>query len=343
MGEGTEGRKDPAAGWDYAVVGIGNAIVDVIAEADDALLAREGLVKGTMALIDAARADELYARMGPAQEISGGSAANTMVGLASLGSSAAFIGKLRDDQLGAIFRHDIRAAGVHFETEPARDGPPSARSLILVTPDAQRTMSTFLGASTAIEPGDLDETLIESAAVTYLEGYLWDAPPAKAAFLKAAEAAHAAGREVALSLSDPFCVERHRDSFQELVDGHIDLLFANEKEIQSLYQTDSFEAASEAVRGRCRLAILTRSEKGAIVLSDGESVAVPAEPVARVEDTTGAGDLFAAGFLHGYTQGRKAATCAKLGAIAAAEVIGHLGARPKVRLAELIGERQAGF
>jgi sugar/nucleoside kinase (ribokinase family) len=321
------------------VVGIGNAIVDVIAQADDRFLAAQDLPKGTMTLIDAARAEELYAAMGPGVEMSGGSAANTMAGIASLGGKGAFIGKVRNDQLGGIFRHDIRANGLTFDTPPATEGLPTARCLIFVTPDAQRTMNTFLGASVALGPDDLDRDLIARAKITYLEGYLWDAPAAKAAFVDAAKIAHKAGRRVALSLSDPFCVERHRDSFLRLVEDHVDLLFANEVEICSLYQVDDFDAALQKVRGHCEVAVLTRSARGAVILSGEEVHIVDAEPVARVVDTTGAGDLYAAGFLFGYTRGKNLHDCGQIGAIAAAEVISHYGARPEVPLHPLVQKR----
>ncbi len=323
----------------FDVLGIGNAIVDVLTQADDAFLVAERLPKGGMTLIDGARAEALYDDMGPATEVSGGSAANTLAGLASLGGRGAFIGKVRNDQLGGIFRHDIRAAGVAFETPPATDGPPTARCLIIVTPDAQRTMGTFLGACVELGPEDIDEELVGSAQVTYLEGYLWDPPRAKQAFVKAAEAAHGAGREVALSLSDPFCVDRHRADFRDLVDGHVDILFANESEICALYEVEGFDQALQEVRGRCKLAVLTRSEKGSVILSDGEVHVVDAEPVAHVVDTTGAGDLYAAGFLHGYTQGRGLYDCGRMGAIAAAEVISHYGARPEAALDVLLARR----
>jgi sugar/nucleoside kinase (ribokinase family) len=321
------------------VVGLGNAIVDVIAHAEDAFLAAEGMAKGAMTLIEAERAETLYARMGPGVESSGGSAANTMAGIASLGGRAAFIGKVKDDQLGAIFAHDIRAAGVAFRTRPALGGAPTARCLIFVTPDAQRTMNTYLGASVELGPEDVDEALIAAAQVTYLEGYLWDRPRAKDAFRKAARTAHEAGRKVALTLSDPFCVERHRAEFQELVRGPVDILFANEAEIRALWQVRDFDAALAATRGLVQIAALTRSEKGSVVLSNGKTESVPAEPVQRVVDTTGAGDLFAAGFLHGLTQGRPPAEAARIGAIAAAEVIAHVGARPERPLKALVAER----
>jgi sugar/nucleoside kinase (ribokinase family) len=326
---------------DYDVVAIGNAIVDVTASAEEAFLAREALAKGAMTLIDAPRAEALYARMGPGLEMSGGSAANSMVGLAGLGGRAAFVGKVSDDQLGAIFRHDMRAAGVFFDTPPAPQRLPTGRCLVFVTPDAQRTMCTMLGAASELAPEDVDEAVIAAAEVTYLEGYLWDRPRAKEAFVKAAEAAHAAGREVALSLSDPFCVDRHRREFRDLVDGHVDLLFANEMEVRSLYEVATFDAALQAVRGRCRLAALTRSEKGCVILSGDEVHVVDAAPAERVVDTNGAGDLFAGGFLFGYTRGRAPFDCGRIGAIAAAEVISHHGARPETSLADLVARRLA--
>jgi sugar/nucleoside kinase (ribokinase family) len=323
----------------FDVVGIGNAIVDVLAKAGDDFIEAESLAKGTMTLIDGARAEALYAAMGPGVEVSGGSVANSMVGIASLGGRGAFIGKVRNDQLGGIFSHDIRAAGVAFETPPAGSGDPTARCLILVTPDAQRTMSTFLGASVNLTPDDLDAPAIAAAKVTYMEGYLWDAPPAKAAFQEAARIAHEAGRKVALSLSDPFCVERHRKSFLELISGHVDLLFANEVEIASLFQTETFDEALQHVRGHCEVAALTRSAKGSVILAGDEVHVVDAAPVDRVVDTTGAGDLYAAGFLYGYTAGSNLFDCGRIGALAAAEVISHFGARPEVSLRSLIDDR----
>jgi len=321
------------------VVGIGNAIVDVLSQTDDAFLGAQDLPKGTMTLIDAARAEELYGAMGPAVEVSGGSAANTLAGVAALGGQGAFIGKVRNDQLGGIFRHDIRATGVSFGTPAATEGAPTARCLIFVTEDAQRTMATYLGASVELGPDDLDAALIAGARITYLEGYLWDAPAAKEAFLAAARQAHEAGGKVALSLSDPFCVDRHRDSFVELIGGHVDILFANEQEIRSLFQVETFDRALQAVRGHCEIAALTRSERGAVILAGEEVHVVDAEPISRVVDTTGAGDLFAAGFLYGYTQGRPLYDCARIGAVAAAEVISHFGARPEAPLDRLVAER----
>ncbi len=317
------------------VLGIGNAIVNVLAHADEAFLAEHDLPKGAMTLIDAERADLLYARMGPGVEVSGGSCANTVAGAASLGSRVAYVGKVRDDDLGRIFAHDIRAAGVAFDTPPADDGPGTARCLILVTGDAQRTMCTYLGASAELGPEDVDTALAARAAVTYLEGYLWDPPRAKDAFRVAMAAAKGAGRRVALTLSDPFCVERHRDEFRQLVDGDVDVLFANERELTALYETSSLETAVAAVRGRCEIAVVTRSERGSVVVTDGELHEVPAARVDRVVDTTGAGDLYAAGFLHGLTRGLPLPDCARLGGVAAAEVISHFGARPEADLGAL--------
>ncbi len=321
------------------VVGIGNAIVDVLSQADEAFLAAQDLVKGSMTLIDGDRAEALYAAMGPGVEVSGGSAANTMAGLASLGGQGAFVGKVRNDQLGGIFQHDIRAAGVAFDTPVATEGPSTARCMILVTPDAQRTMGTYLGAAVELAPHDLDRAVIQDAKVTYMEGYLWDPPNAKAAFQAAAEMAHEAGRKVALSLSDSFCVERHRDSFLELIGGHVDLLFANEAEVCTLFQVGDFDRALQETRGHCEIAALTRGDKGSVVLAAGEVHVVEAAPVDKVVDTTGAGDLYAAGFLHGYTQGKGLYDCGRIGALAAAEVLSHYGARPEVRLRDLVAEQ----
>jgi sugar/nucleoside kinase (ribokinase family) len=323
------------------VVGIGNAIVDVLVQADDAFLSTHGLAKGTMTLIDAARADALYAVMGPGVEESGGSAGNTMAGIASLGGAGAYIGKVRNDQLGEVFRHDITVIGVRFATAPARSGPPTARSFIIVTPDAQRTMNTYLGACVDLGPEDIDHEIIDAAQVTYLEGYLFDPPRAKEAFRKAAQRAHSAGRRVSLSLSDPFCVGRHRAEFRDLVTHHVDILFANEAEICSLYQTDDFDAAARQVRLHCDVAALTRSEKGSVVVTRDHTHMIDAARVARVVDTTGAGDLYASGFLYGLTHGRDLATCGKLGSLCAAEAISHFGARPAEKLAALA--RQAGL
>ena len=323
----------------FDVVGIGNAIVDVLAHTDDAFLVKNVLAKGAMTLIDAVQAETLYEAMGPGIEISGGSAANTMAGFASLGGRGAFFGKVKDDQLGQVFRHDIRAAGVAYDTPPAADGPPTARCLIFVTPDAQRTMQTFLGASVALGPEDVDPRVVQAAQVTYLEGYLWDPPRAKEAFLKAADLAHKAGRKVALTLSDPFCVERHRAEFHRLVDGHVDILFANEIEIMSLYEVKSFDQALQAVRGRCEIAALTRSEKGSVLVRGDEVHVIDPERVSKVVDTTGAGDLYAAGVLYGLTHGKDLAAAGRMGSIAAAEAISHMGARPETPLADLVKQK----
>ncbi len=326
-------QDSPAA---HDVLAIGNAIVDVLSHADDDFLDRHGLTKGAMTLVDADRAAALYAAMGPGVEVSGGSAANTAAGIASFGGNAAFIGKVGDDQLGEVFSHDIRAAGVSFASGPAAaEGEPTGRCLILVTPDAQRTMQTFLGASAGLGPDDVDEALVAASRVTYLEGYLWDPPLAKEAFVKAAETAAAAGRKVALSLSDSFCVDRHRAEFLDLVNNHVHILFANEAEITSLYEAGDFDEALQRVRGHCEIAALTRSEKGSVIVAGGEVHVLDAAPVGQVIDTTGAGDLYAAGFLHGYTRGEDPAACGRLGGIAAAEIIGHFGARPETPLAEL--------
>jgi fructokinase len=312
----------------YDIIGIGNAIVDVVARADDAFLSRHDMHKGAMILIDAATADALYAAMPPGIESSGGSVANTCAVAAGLGARVAYIGKVADDQLGKVFRHDIHAAGVHFPTEPLKNGAPTARCLILVTPDGQRTMNTFLGACVTLGEHDVDPALIASAAVTYLEGYLFDPPEAQAAFRKAAAAAHAAGRRVALSLSDAFCVNRHRAAFLDLVASHVDILFANEAEITALYERNTFQEAAEAVRPHVALAALTQSEAGSLILSGQETIRVAAEP-ATVVDTTGAGDAYAAGFLSGLTAGKPLSLCGRMGSIAAAEVISHYGARPE--------------
>jgi len=323
----------------FDVVGIGNAIVDVIAQSDNAFLESEGLSKGSMTLIDNERAARLYGGMGPAREVSGGSAANTLVGVSALGGRAAFVGKVRNDQLGGIFRHDIRASGVEYKTPEAHEGEATARCLIFVTPDAQRTMCTYLGAAVSLDATDVPEDLVAAAKITYLEGYLWDQAPAKEAFLKAAKVAHSAGQRVALSLSDPFCVDRHRESFRDLVAHHVDLLFANESEITSLYQVSDFDAALAAVRGHCEVAALTCSEKGSYVLSGETCHKIDAVPVQKVVDTTGAGDLYAAGFMAGFTQGRDLKRCGQMGALAAAEVISHYGARPESSLSDLVADR----
>jgi sugar/nucleoside kinase (ribokinase family) len=323
----------------YDVLGIGNAIVDVIARADDDFLVAHGMHKGTMALIDEARAETIYQAMGPATESSGGSAANTIVGVASFGGRAAFVGKVKNDELGRAFAHDIRAARVAFDTKPAKDGPSTARCYIMVTPDGERTMNTYLGAAQDLKPGDIDEAAIASAAVVYLEGYLWDPPQAKEAFVKAASIAHKASRRVALTLSDAFCVDRYRAEFLALIrKGTVDIVFANERELHSLYQTADFDTAVKMLRADAKLAVVTRSEKGCVVVARDAVEAVQAMPIERLVDVTGAGDLFAAGFLVGHSHGKDHRTAARLGALAAAEVIQHIGARPAVSLKALAAE-----
>jgi sugar/nucleoside kinase (ribokinase family) len=320
---------------DFEVVGIGNALVDVISSVDRSFIGAHGFPHGATTMVDLDRVEEVYDDLPPAQEISGGSCANTIAGLASFGASVAFIGRVRDDQLGKVYTHDLRSLGVHFDVAPATDGPATGRCLVMVTGDAQRTQCTYLGASTFIGPEDVDPALVARAQVTYLEGYLWDQPPAKDAIRRAAAAASDAGRLVALTLSDPFCVERHRAEFRTLVEREIDVLFANEGEICSLYEVDEFDDALQQVRGHCQIAALTRSEKGSVVVAGEELHVVDAHLVDRVVDTTGAGDQYAAGFLHGLTRGHDLETCGRLGALAAAEVISHFGARPAVSLAQL--------
>ena len=323
----------------YDVIGIGNAIVDVITRAEDDFLVAHGMHKGTMALIEQARAEKIYRAMGPAVESSGGSAANTIVGVASFGARAAFVGKVKDDELGRAFAHDIRAARVAFDTKPASTGPSTARCYIMVTPDGERTMNTFLGAAQDLKPADIDEAKIASAALTYLEGYLWDPPQAKEAFVKAAAIAHKAGRRVALTLSDAFCVDRYRAEFLGLIrKGTVDIVFANEHELHSLYETADFDTAVKALRHDAKLAVITRSENGCVVVTRNGVEAVQAMPIDRVVDVTGAGDLFAAGFLVGLARGKDHRTAARLGALAAAEVIQHIGARPAVSLKALAAE-----
>ncbi len=320
----------------FDVCGIGNAIVDVLAHCDLDFIDRLRLNKGTMTLIDAERAEALYEAMGPAVEASGGSCGNTIAGLASLGGRGAYIGKVGNDQLGGIFRHDMRASGVHFETPSAVSATPTARSMIFVTPDAERTMNTYLGACVELTPEDVDPAVISRAKVTYLEGYLWDPPLAKQAFLKAANIAHGAGREIALTLSDPFCVKRYLSEFQDLVKNHVDILFANEHEITALWETEDFDQAVAITREHCGLAAITRSARGSLIVAGPQVIEVPAWPVEKVVDVTGAGDLYAAGFLYGYTQGRDHADSGRIAALAAGEVISHFGARPETPLAELL-------
>jgi sugar/nucleoside kinase (ribokinase family) len=313
----------------FDVTAIGNAIVDVLAQADDALLERHGLKKGAMTLIDAADAERLYAIMGQGREMSGGSAANTVAFVAALGGRAAYIGKVADDQLGDVFEHDIRAVGVTYDTPRLTEGLSTARCLIFVTPDAQRTMQTFLGATTQLGPEDVNLEYITASRVVYLEGYLWDQPRAKTAMRDAAITAKAAGVKVALTLSDAFCVDRFRAEFLELVSAHVDILFANESEIMSLYKVNRVEDAVPLVRDHCEIAAITRSEKGSVIAHGREVHVIEAEKNVRVVDTTGAGDAYAAGFLHGYTQGHDVAACGRLGGVMAAEVISHYGARPE--------------
>jgi sugar/nucleoside kinase (ribokinase family) len=326
----------------YDVLGIGNALFDVLVQTDEGFLAAHGMTKGGMSLIDEARAAAIYRDMGPAVEMSGGSAANTIVGIANLGARAAYVGKVKDDQIGRLYMHDIRAAGVAFETRPALDGPATGCSYILVTPDGERTMNTYLGAAQDLTPGDIDAAQIAASAITYLEGYLWDPKSAKEAFVKASTIAHEAGRQVALTLSDSFCVDRYRDEFLELMrKGTVDLVFANEAELHSLYQTSDFDTALTQLRNDATLGVVTRSEKGCVVASKDRVIAVPAFSIEKMVDTTGAGDLFAAGFLFGLVRGAGFEAAGRLGALAAAEVIQHIGARPQTSLKELA--RQNGL
>lgn len=319
----------------YGVVAIGNALVDVLSQVTEDFVAEQNVDKGTMALIDEPAAVQLYAKMQNCTESSGGSAANTMAGFASFGGTGAFIGKVADDQIGNIFSHDLKSLDLHYTTPALQNGPKTGRCLVLITPDGERTMNTFLGASIEIDPADVDESIIADAQITYLEGYLFDRDQAKAAFIKAAKAAKSAGRKIALSLSDPFCVDRHRDDFKALIENHVDILFANEDEIKSLYQTDSFDEAAKAVASHVETAALTRGAQGATILHHGETTLIQARAVETVIDTTGAGDQFAAGFLYGYTQNKPMQECGTLAALAAAEVISHIGPRPAVNLGEL--------
>ncbi len=323
----------------YQLTGLGNAIVDVIAKADDAFLATHAITKGAMNLIDLDRARLLYDAIGPATEVSGGSAGNTMAGFASFGGKGAYLGKVADDQLGRIFAHDMKAGGVHFATPPLKDGPETARCMIVVTPDAQRSMNTYLGACVEFSEADVDEALIADSAIIYLEGYLFDKDTAKKAYRKATRAAHAAGNKVSLTLSDSFCVERHRADFLDLIANETDVLFANEAEILALYQTTNFNDAIASIRGRCDIAVVTRSEKGSVVVTEKETFEIGIQPVDKVVDTTGAGDQYAAGFLFGLAHGYDHAQCGALGALAAAEVISHVGPRPDVSLATLAQQK----
>jgi sugar/nucleoside kinase (ribokinase family) len=320
----------------YDVVGIGNALVDVLARVEDDFLSEQAVEKGTMMLVDAERSTAIYDHMPPAQEVSGGSCGNTLAGFASLGGKGAFIGKVRDDQLGQVFRHDLQSTGVDFITPAAIDGPPTGSCLVLITPDAERTMCTNLGAATYLTRRDIDADIIQSSKVVYMEGYLFDPEEAQSAFVAAAGFAHTAGRKVSVTLSDRLCVDRHRYAFQMLVADHTDILFANEDEIKALYEVDDFDDALQRVRGHCEIACLTRSEKGSVVLSGEEIHLIDPLPVDPVVDTTGAGDLYAAGFLYGYSQGMDLKTCGRIATITASEIIGHVGARPATDLAGLV-------
>ena len=326
---------------EYDLAGIGNAMVDVLATVDDAFLEEQTLDKGAMTLVDMDRVKEIYAKMPPAQEVSGGSCGNTMAGFASLGGKGVFIGKVRDDQLGDVFRRDLQSIGVDFFTPATTEGPQTGSCLVLITPDAQRTMCTYLGAASNLTPKDIDKDIIQAAKVVYMEGYLFDPPDAQDAFVEAADLAHDAGQKVSITLSDPFCVDRHRHAFQMLVADHTDILFGNEEEIKSLYQVDDFDAALQQVRGHCEIACLTRSSKGSVILSGDEVHIIDPMPLDLVVDTTGAGDQFAAGFLYGYTQGMNLRKCGEIATLTATEVISHVGARPDVNLKELV-ERELG-
>jgi len=335
-------QKHDAAPAVYDVCAVGDAIVDVIAECDDAFLSRHEITKGAMTLIEEDRADFLYSVMGAGVETSGGSAANSVAGIAALGGAPCFIGKVRDDQLGAIFRHDLTASGVQFTTPPARSGAATARCLVFVTPDAQRSMNTFLGACGDLSKDDIEPRLVANADTTFLEGYLFDKPKAQEAFYVAAGIAREAGRRIALSLSDTFCVDRHHDALASFVESEVECLLANEFEMMALYRTPTVEEAIAAARAQCAIVVATRSEKGAIIATDDVATfVVEASPPAAVLDTTGAGDMFAAGFLFGLTHGAELPVCGRLGALAAAEVIGHYGPRPQSDLKALM--RQHGL
>lgn len=326
----------------FDVLGIGNAIADVFAHVESDFLVNEKLVKGSMRLIDTEEAERLYGKMGSAVRMSGGSAGNTIAGLASLGGNAAYIGKVADDELGAAYAHDMKGIGAHFATQPLKDGNPTARSMILITPDGERTMNTYLGACVELTPDDIDPQVVGASAITYMEGYLWDPPAAKEAFRRAMELAHAAGRQTSLTLSDSFCVDRYRGEFLELVrNGSVDILFANEHELRALYETADLDTAVNAVRSEAKLAVVTLGDKGALTVTRGETHHVHAAPVDEVVDLTGAGDLFASGFLYGLARGYELPRCAELGGLAAAEVISHVGARPERSLKNLAA--QNGF
>ncbi|MEZ5169624.1 MAG: adenosine kinase [Acidimicrobiia bacterium] len=317
------------------VVAIGNALVDVLSMEPDEFVVRHDLARGAMTMVDQERSEKIYADMGPTTDTSGGSAANTIAGLASFGSSAGFVGRVHADELGRSFQHDLRSLGVRFNATPTTEGPPTGRCLVVVAPNAERTLCTYLGCAAELDASDLDAELLREARVTYVEGYLWDQPPAMEAIREAFTIAGEADRKVAMTLSDPFCVDRHRDDFQSLLDDGIDILFANEDEIRSLFEVDTFDEALQQVRGRCEVAALTRGPSGSVILTDGEVHVVDAHTVDDVVDTTGAGDLYAAGFLHGFVNGEPLNVCGELGSLAAAEAISHIGPRPMVSLAEL--------
>ncbi len=326
----------------HDVLTIGNAIVDIISHCDDGFLTSADIIKGAMNLIDAGRAEELYTSMGPAIQASGGSAANTAAGIASFGGAAAYFGKVADDRLGQFFRHDIQAIGVAYDTGPLVAPPPTARCMIFVTPDGERSMNTYLGACVELQPQDIEEDKVAGAAITYFEGYLWDPPKAKDAIRLAAKICHRHKKRMAMTLSDAFCVDRYRDEFFELMrSGTVDIVFANESELKSQYQTGSFDEAVNAIRNDCALAVVTRSEQGSVVITHDQTHEVRAHAIDRLVDATGAGDLYAAGFLHGMTHGQDLADCARLGSLAAAEVIQHIGPRPEANLRDLATE--AGF
>ena len=327
---------------EFDVLGLGNAIVDVLTEADDRVLERLDLAKGMMTLVDRERMSVLYGGIGPAVEMSGGSCANTMAALASLGARAAYVGKVQNDQLGEVFRHDIGASGVTFSTPPLDEGPPTARCLVLVTSDAQRTMATYLGACVELGPEDVDEAQVAAAKVVYLEGYLWDRPNAKAACLKAAEVAHRHGRQVALTLSDPFCVDRWRGEFADLIAKHVDILIANEVEICSLYGANRFDDVIDMVRSEVEVAALTRGADGSVIVAGDQVHRLAAAPIGQLVDTTGAGDLYAAGLLYGLTNDLRLDQCARLGGLSAAHVLGHYGARAATPLAPLVDAARSG-
>ena len=323
----------------FDVLTIGNAIVDIIAQAGEDFLVSENIIKGAMNLIDTDRAEHLYAAMGPAIEASGGSSANTAAGVAGLGGTAAYFGKVSNDHLGGIFRHDIRAVGVHYETAPLDGPPPTARSMIFVTPDGERSMNTYLGACVELGPEDIEADVVAASKITYFEGYLWDPPRAKEAIRLAAKIAHENDRDFSMTLSDSFCVDRYRGEFLDLMkSGTVDIVFANESELHALYETASFETALEAFRADCAIGIVTRSEKGCVVVTREETHAVPAHPIDELVDTTGAGDLFAAGFLFGLTNGRDLVDCARIGALAAALCIQQVGPRPRVSLKDALAQ-----